>query len=74
MSAPAPERNKLYSLVVSSFEDRILSGSLKVGNRMPSEAEIARQFNVSTRSVRDAMQILEIKGLGFRLGDNPGAL
>lgn len=63
MSAPAPERNKLYSWVVSAFEDQILSGVLKVGDRMPSEAEIARQFNVSTRSVREAMQILETKGL-----------
>lgn len=63
MTVPAPERHKLHSWVVSEFEERILSGTLKVGDRLPSEAEIARQFNISTRSVREAMQILETKGL-----------
>lgn len=58
-----PDRGKLHSWVVSTFEEQILSGVLKVGERMPSEAAIARQFNISTRSVREAMQILETKGL-----------
>lgn len=58
-----PERNKLHTWVVSAFEEKILSGALKIGDRLPSEAEIARQFNISTRSVREAMQILETKGL-----------
>jgi DNA-binding FadR family transcriptional regulator len=49
--------------VVSHIETRILSGELQKGERLPSEAEIARAFNVSTRSVREALQILETKGL-----------
>lgn len=56
-------RDKLYSSVASAYEDRILSGELAVGERLPSESEIARDFGVSTRSVREAMQILETKGL-----------
>jgi len=59
----AQERGRLHVSVATAFEERILSGRLKVGERMPAEAEIAREFGVSTRSVREAMQILETKGL-----------
>lgn len=56
-------RDKLHSSVASAFEAQILSGGLPIGERLPSEGEIARDFGVSTRSVREAMQILETKGL-----------
>jgi DNA-binding FadR family transcriptional regulator len=59
----AAERGKLHVPVVEAFEQQILSGRLKIGDRMPAEAEIARLYNVSTRSVREALQILETKGL-----------
>ena len=64
-TAPASprSRDRLYSSVASAYEERILSGELAVGERLPSESEIARDFGVSTRSVREAMQILETKGL-----------
>jgi DNA-binding FadR family transcriptional regulator len=57
------ERDKLHVLVVQALEAQITSGALKVGDRLPSEAEIARQHGVSTRSVREALQILETRGL-----------
>jgi GntR family transcriptional repressor for pyruvate dehydrogenase complex len=61
---PSPsDRDRLYVSVVSAIEAQILSGELKVGARLPSEAEIARQFAISTRSVREGLQILETKGL-----------
>lgn len=56
-------RDKAHSSVASAFEAQILSGELQIGDRLPSEGEIARDFGVSTRSVREAMQILETKGL-----------
>ncbi|KKB12407.1 hypothetical protein VE25_07605 [Devosia geojensis] len=59
----APDRGKLSDLVVSAIEAEILAGELKVGERLVSEADLARRFNISTRSVREAMQILETKGL-----------
>lgn len=58
-----PDRNRLHVPVVADIEARILSGELPVGERLPSEGDIARQFGVSTRSVREAMQILETRGL-----------
>jgi len=57
------ERSRLHSTVAEFFEERILSGTLGVGERLPSEGDIARDFGVSTRSVREALQILETKGL-----------
>lgn len=58
-----PDRDKLHVSVVEALEAQILSGRLKIGDRLPAEAAIAREFNVSTRSVREALQILETKGL-----------
>ncbi|MBP0583366.1 FadR family transcriptional regulator [Labrys sp. LIt4] len=56
-------RDKLHSSVAAAFEAQILSGELPIGEHLPSEGDIAREFGVSTRSVREAMQILETKGL-----------
>jgi len=61
--AVATERGKLQDSIVGYYEAEIFSGRLPVGARMPSEAEIARLFAVSTRTTRDAMQVLETKGL-----------
>lgn len=63
VTTAAADREKLYVSVVSAIEAQILSGEMKVGARLPSEAELARQFSVSTRSVREGLQILETKGL-----------
>jgi DNA-binding FadR family transcriptional regulator len=57
------QRDRLHQSVASSFEEKILSGALPVGERLPSEGDIAREHAVSTRSVREAIQILETKGL-----------
>lgn len=59
----ATDRGKLHASVVSAIEAQILSGELQVGSRLPSEGDLARQFGISTRSVREGLQILETKGL-----------
>lgn len=56
-------RDKLHAAVSSALEDRILGGELKVGDKLNSESAIADEFGVSTRSVREAIQTLETKGL-----------
>ena len=58
-----PQRERLHASVVEELERQILTGALSVGDRLPSESAISRDFGVSTRSVRDAIQILETKGL-----------
>lgn len=57
------ETSKRHAAIVAQIEGRIMSGQIAVGDVLPVEAELARSFNVSTRSVRDALQILETKGL-----------
>lgn len=57
------QRGRLHATVAEDLEEQILSGELTVGERLPSESAIAQDFGVSTRSVRDAIQVLETKGL-----------
>ena len=40
-----------------------LDGSYGVGEKLPSERELAKQFEVSRPSLREAIQVLEAKGL-----------
>lgn len=63
VNAIAPDRGKLHASVVVAIEEEIMSGALEVGARLPSEAELARRFAISTRSVREGLQVLEAKGL-----------
>lgn len=59
----APTRDRLHAVVSARIEQRILGGDLKVGDKLDSESAIAEEFGVSTRSVREAIQTLETKGL-----------
>ncbi len=56
-------RPKLHITLAEDLESRILSGEINIGDRLPAEGEIAREYGISTRSVREGIQILEIKGL-----------
>lgn len=57
---------KLSDVITDSIEQMILEGSLKPGQRLPPERELAAQFEVSRPSVREAIQKLEAKGLVVR--------
>jgi len=54
---------KLSDAIVTALETMILEGSLRPGEKLPSERELAKQFEVSRPSVREAIQVLESKGL-----------
>jgi GntR family transcriptional regulator, transcriptional repressor for pyruvate dehydrogenase complex len=49
--------------VVRQIENFILEGVLNVGDRLPAERELARQFDVSRPILRDALKALEQRGL-----------
>lgn len=51
--------DKLYGFIL----DRILSGELQVGDRLPSEHEIVRQYEMSRPVVREALLRLRADGL-----------
>lgn len=48
---------------MEQIETLILSGRLKVGDRLASERELAEQFGVSRTAVREAVKALHQKGL-----------
>ena len=49
--------------VESALRSAVLSGKLRVGDRLPPEAELARQFSVSRPTIREALLALETQGL-----------
>jgi GntR family transcriptional regulator, transcriptional repressor for pyruvate dehydrogenase complex len=49
--------------VAGQIEKRILDGELRSGDRLPTERELAEQFQVSRTAVREAMKMLTQKGL-----------
>lgn len=54
---------RLYQKVGLQLIDRITSGELKVGDRLPPERQIAAQMQVSRAVIRESLIMLELKGL-----------
>jgi GntR family transcriptional repressor for pyruvate dehydrogenase complex len=57
------QTSRLYEQIVQQIEESILSGSLKTGEQLPAERELAQQFGVSRTAVREAVKALREKGL-----------
>lgn len=58
-----------YLRVSEAIRDRILCRDLKEGQALPTETELARQFEVNRSTVREALRKLESNGLlGRRAG------
>ena len=58
-----------YLRVSEAIRDRILRRELKEGQALPTETELARQFEVNRSTVREALRKLESSGLlGRRAG------
>ena len=62
MNAPV-QFTKVFERVAEQIEKRILEGELRKGDRLPTERELAEQFQVSRTAVREAMKSLAQKGL-----------
>ena len=62
-------KKRLFEKIAAQIEISIENGDLKIGNRLPSERELAEIFNVSRNPVREAIKILEEKHL---LQSRPG--
>jgi GntR family transcriptional repressor for pyruvate dehydrogenase complex len=54
---------KLADVIENRLETMILEGHLELGEKLPAERELAKQFDVSRPSLREAIQRLESKGL-----------
>ncbi len=57
------KQSKIYEQIAAQVEQLILNGELRSGDRLPTERELAIQFGASRTAVREAMKLLEQKGL-----------
>jgi GntR family transcriptional repressor for pyruvate dehydrogenase complex len=54
---------RAYDQLAGLLRERITSGDLRVGDRLPSESALAEQAGVSRSTVRESLRILEQGGL-----------
>lgn len=54
---------KVTTLVVQQIKNAILNATVRSGERLPSERELAKRFQVSRISIREALKTLESIGL-----------
>ncbi|MFI6325090.1 GntR family transcriptional regulator [Nonomuraea sp. NPDC050556] len=57
------EPTHMYERVAGALRDRIVSGSLEWGQRLPTQEQIVEDFEVSRAVARRALDILEAEGL-----------
>jgi GntR family transcriptional repressor for pyruvate dehydrogenase complex len=57
------EHSRTADEVVQQIENLILEGVLRTGDKLPGERELARRFEVSRPILRDALKVLEGRGL-----------
>lgn len=68
-------RNRIFQDVVNQIQDAILDGRLKAGDVLPPERELKKMFNTSRGTLREALRVLEERGLlEIRLGVRGGAV
>jgi GntR family transcriptional repressor for pyruvate dehydrogenase complex len=58
----AIHKTKVYEKVALQLQRLICDGSLKPGEKLPPERELADMFHVSRGSLRDAVRALEVTG------------
>jgi GntR family transcriptional regulator, transcriptional repressor for pyruvate dehydrogenase complex len=56
-------KTKVYAEIAAQIHRLIAEGRLKPGDHLPPERELAEVFGVSRTSVRDAIRVLEVRGL-----------
>lgn len=57
------KKKRTTEIVTEKLEEKILDGTFSDGDKLPSEEELANQFGVGRRSIREALKVLEAKGL-----------
>lgn len=70
MELKKPVRRTLARQILDAMEEMIRHGKWKIGDRIPSEPELAKTFSVSHNTIREAVQTLIHAGmLAARPGD-----
>ncbi|MFE6778595.1 GntR family transcriptional regulator [Streptomyces sp. NPDC057702] len=56
-----PHARTTFSEIADHYRERILSGALEPGSKLPSSAELSASWEVSARTVRRALQALAVE-------------
>ncbi|MBW2311552.1 MAG: FadR family transcriptional regulator [Deltaproteobacteria bacterium] len=56
-------QNRIFQDMVEQIQDAIIKGTLKPGDKLPPERELTEMFGASRGTLREALRILEQKGL-----------
>ena len=71
----AAKQNRIFQDVVAQIQESILAGKLTPGEMLPSERELKEVLQVSRGTLREALRVLEQKGLiEIKLGVGGGAV
>lgn len=69
------KQSKAYQDVVDQIQETIMAGTLKAGSFLPAERELKEQFGISRGTLREALRVLEQKGLiEIRTGVTGGSM
>lgn len=70
--------DKISTEIVSTIKNKLLDGTLKNGDKLPTEAELVEQLGVSRTPLREAIKVLESigviqikRGEGMFITNNP---
>lgn len=68
-------QNRIFQDVVDQIQEAILKGKLKTGSKLPAERELKTIFEASRGTLREALRVLEQKGLiTIKTGVKGGAI
>lgn len=71
----AAKQTKIFQDVVAQIQDAILDGRLKTGEMLPAERQLKEMFGISRGTLREALRVLEQKGLiEIKLGVGGGSV
>jgi len=71
----AAKQTKVFQNVVGQIQEAIFDGRLKAGETLPSERDLKAMFNISRGTLREALRVLEQKGLiEIKLGVGGGSV
>jgi DNA-binding FadR family transcriptional regulator len=57
------EPQRAFDIIASQLRERLKTGELRPGDRLPAERELGEHFQVSRNTLREAVRMLEVTGL-----------
>ncbi len=69
------KQSRVFQDIINQIQEAILEGKLKAGDKLPAERKLKELFQTSRGTLREALRVLEQKGLiTIKTGTNGGAI